>query len=316
MRSRVVRRELLELRRDRRRDDANARAGGEQTGDLARRDSPATDDDRRQRRSVEHEWVRAHRNFPAVGSTTRNATYSTSTATNAALEYFAARCACQPARDRVRTRCSSTASHAPDAPHDLRQVQLVVRERVRRREHDAERQPNPAGNRGEMIHAIERRERRKESEERREAARLELAALEQVHGSGGGGGRERRDADEAQRDVREQPHAARALLRAPGARPITFAQIVGIAASGAATSVRLTSRARNSTTSSVAASMSPANESDGPRPVSGTAPADSPKANSATIWAVTPPASAARTPRTGACTGRAKGTAANAAAPR
>ena len=96
---------------------------------------------------------------------------------------------------------------------------------------------------------------------------------------------------------------------------MTLAQIVGSAASGAATSVRLTSCARSSTTSSVAASTNPANDSDGPRPVSGTAPTA--RANSDQAQGMRQHADGEQrdTPRTGAPTGRANGVAASAAAP-
>ena len=92
----------------------------------------------------------------------------------------------------------------------------MIRQRIRPRQHDAEREAEPAGDRGEVIHAIERRQRRKEPKQRLEAARLELSVLEQVHRARGGSRGECRDPDEAQRDVREQPHAAYAVRRATG----------------------------------------------------------------------------------------------------
>ncbi len=111
-------------------------------------------------------------------------------------------------------------------------------------------------------------------------------------------------------------HAPRAPgCSTPGAKPTRLAQIVGTAASGAVTRVRLTSRAMSSTMSSVAASTSPANDSAGPSPVSGSCPTARAYAISPARCASTPAPSNATTPRTGAPTGRAKGVAASAAAP-
>ena len=56
------------------RHDVHARAGFEQRQRLARRDAPPPATTRRERRSLEHERIAAHRNLPADGSATRNAT--------------------------------------------------------------------------------------------------------------------------------------------------------------------------------------------------------------------------------------------------
>src|SRR4029079_19155512 len=66
-----------------------------------------------------------------------------------------------------------------------------------------------------MIDAIECREGWKKSKQRLEATRFQLTMLKQVHRSRSGGGSKRRDHNEAQRNVREQPHASHALRGAP-----------------------------------------------------------------------------------------------------
>src|SRR3954463_15716111 len=102
----------IELRADARRNDMNLRAGVEQREDLACRNLATTDDDGADRRAIENDRIRAHRNCPARGPATRNATYNTNTAANAALEYRAARGPCHPRASRpIATQV--TASHAP-----------------------------------------------------------------------------------------------------------------------------------------------------------------------------------------------------------
>src|SRR3954468_24321149 len=90
-------------------------AGIEQADRLSRPYGAAADDERGDRAALDDERVAAHRNCPPAGDATRNATYSTSTATNAALEYLAARWACQTCVIRP-TAMQVTASHAP-LPH-------------------------------------------------------------------------------------------------------------------------------------------------------------------------------------------------------
>src|SRR4051812_7627764 len=101
-----------------------------------------------------------------------------------------------------------------------------------------------------------------------------------------------------------------------GRRPAILAPIVTSAATGAAISVRLTSPARLSTTTSEIASTSPAKESPGPRPVSDAAPLSLASPASAIACAPTPRSRARTTGPTGAFTRRANGNAAIAAAAR
>ena len=62
-----------------------------------------------------------------------------------------------------------------------------------------------------MIDAIERVERREESEDRPESRRFELASRDEVHRSRRGRGRIRRNPDEAQHDVHREPDGADTL---------------------------------------------------------------------------------------------------------
>src|SRR5215207_9042920 len=109
---RGTRRRLAKSVRERRCDHAHARAGLRERERPPCTDAPPADDERGDRRAVDHHRVRAHRNWAPPGPATRNATYSTSTATNARLDTHAARRACQPPSKRPNASADA-ASHAP-----------------------------------------------------------------------------------------------------------------------------------------------------------------------------------------------------------